>query len=215
MDDMRAIEEKMQIVAHGETLAPSSVEDNQAPVSVALEATAASIVEKAQEKINSDKIVDKHAKALARNADARIANEIEKQNVANEKAKAKNASDRKEIANALFKLKQEGKRLKSEQKHLSKMQKSAQKAEKKHNYWESHKDTLEQYKMHEGSSIVACTILLFLDGVKCFFIGLSKVSEALVKAIRVFLVFAIIFAVLMLVPITRQWFLTLLGFIKK
>lgn len=216
MDDMNEIERKMQ---EDKMLANTIQNDgelaNVAPVSIALENTAATIVEKAQEKINSERLVDKHAKALAKNADERIANEIERQNVINERTKATNTTERKAIANELYRIKQEGIRLKKEQIHLSKMQKAQQKAEKSHAYWEAHKNTLEQYKMHEGSNKFACDILLWLDGVKCFFNGLSKVSDALIKALKYVLIFGGAFAVLMAIPVTREWLLGLLGFIKK
>jgi len=211
MDSINNIEER--ILSEGQKSEVSKVAN--APVSVALENTAATIVEKAQERINSDRLVDKHAKALAKNADDRIANEIERQNVINERTKATNTTERKAIANQLYRIKQEGIRLKKEQEHLSKMQKALQKTEKTHAYWEAHKNTLEQYKMHEGSNRVACNILLWLDGIKCFFNGLSKVSDALIKALKYVLIFGGIFAVLMIIPATREWLLSILGFIKK
>ena len=94
------------------------------------------------------------------------------------------------------------------------MQKAKHRAEVEKFFWEAHKETLLQYGMHEGSPRYAFEILLWLDGVKGFFNGLSKVSTALIKALRWVLIFGGIFAILMVIPITRNWVLTLLGFIK-
>lgn len=188
--------------------------DISAPVTVALDKTVESIVTKAQERINSEEITDKHARALAENADARIANEIDRQNVENERRAADNEISRKELSNTLFRIKQESKRLREEQRHLAAMQKQAHKAEKKKAYWEAHKASLEQYGMHEGSSRLACNILLFLDGVKGFFLALAKVSDALVKALKWILIILLITGVIMAIPVTRNWILNLLGFIK-
>ena len=224
MDNMNEIESKMQSMEQGEVLAPIPVENtvpapvtdphDHAPVDVALDATAATIVTRAQERINSDRIVDKHAKALAKNADARIKNEIERQNVENERKAANNEIDRKTLANALYKIKQESKRLKKEQAHLTAMQKQTHRQQRSAAYWEEHKETLEQYGMKQGSSRVACEILLWLDGVKSFFNGLSKVSDAIVKALKWILIIGGSFAVLMIIPATRNWLLSLLGFVK-
>lgn len=211
MDDMQQIEQKIQEAKERNN--EVQVIEN-APVSVALENTAATIVEKAQERINSERLVDKHAKALAKNADDRIANEIERQNVINEKQKANNKAEKKAIETELYKIKQEKKRLKKEQEHLTDMQEQQQKTEKIHNFWETHKATLEQYKMHEGSNRLACKILLWLDGIKCFFNGLSKLSDALMKALKYVFIFGGILAILMIVPVTRNWLLNLLGFVK-
>lgn len=171
-------------------------------------------MDKARERVNDPKSIDKHAKDLADIANEMIENQLDEQRLANEKAAADNKVTRKNIANALYKARQEGIRLKKDAKHLSKMQKAKHRAEVEKFFWEAHKETLLQYGMHEGSPRYACEILLWLDGVKGFFNGLSKVSTALIKALRWVLIFGGIFAVLMVIPITRNWVLTLLGFIK-
>ena len=214
MDDMQEIEKKMQeIQVREEAPAPSPV-PSDTHVSVALETAAQTIVHRAQERINNERIIDKHARALAKNADDRIANEIDRQNVENERKRADNKIDRKELANKLYQIKEESKRLKKEQRHLSKMQRQEHKIAKLHAYWEAHGETLEQYKMHEGSSLIACNILLWLDGVKSFFLGLSKVSDALVKALKYILIAGAVAGILFAIPVTRNWLLTLLGFTK-
>ena len=129
-----------------------------------------------------------------------------------EKAASKNKVERENIANALYKAKQDGIRLRKEAKHESKMQKARHKSEKKKAYWVAHEGVLKEYGMREGSNIIACEILLFLDGVKCFFNGLSKVSTAIIKAFKFVLIFGGIFALLMVIPATRDWILSLLGF---
>ena len=226
MDDIREIENRMReasseasgdlppspiIPAETESATAQVVES--APVSVALDRAALAIVKQAEERVVNQKSIDRHAKALEKNANDRISNEIDRQSVENERRKADNEIDRKELANKLYRIKEESKRLKAEQKHLSEMQKQEQEAEKKRAYWEAHKAVLEQYGMHEGSSRISCAILLFLDGIKCFFLGLAKVSDALVKAIKWILIVGAIVGILMAIPVTRIWILTLLGFL--
>lgn len=214
MDDMKEIENKMQIMAQGGDDSPAPLPAQVHSV-LELDETVASIVKKTKERVNEDKYVDKRADDLAKVADKHLKNEIEIRNVQEARREAKNKTDRKEIANALYRLKEESKRIKKEQRHLSEMQKARHKQEKIHAFWETHKDTLELYKMREGSSRVACTILLWLDGVKCFFVGLSKVSDALVKALKYVLIFVAVFGAVMAIPVTRNWLLTILGFIKN
>lgn len=217
MDDMKDIENKMQIMAQGEENRPAPLPAQEPAVAsvLGLDETVANIVKKTKERVNEDKYVDKRADDLAKVADKHLRNEIEIRNVQEAKREAKNKTDRKEIANELYRLKEESKRLKKEQRHLSEMQRARHKQEKIHAYWEAHKDTLELYKMREGSSRVACSILLWLDGVKSFFIGISKVSDALVKALKYVLIFVAVFGAVMAIPVTRNWLLTILGFIKK
>lgn len=226
MDDISEIENRMREASSegvaDESSSPPIIptaaavmaeESTPAPVSVALDKAALAIVKQAEERVVNQRSVNRHAKALEKNANDRISNEIDRQSVENERRKADNEIDRKELANKLYRIKEESKRLKAEQKHLSEMQKQEQAAEKKRAYWESHKAVLEQYGMHEGSSRISCAILLFLDGIKCFFLGLAKVSDALVKAIKWILIIGVIVGILMAIPVTRTWILTLLGFV--
>lgn len=217
MDDMKEIENKMQIMAQGGDDRPAPLPAQTSVVStvLGLDETVANIVKKTKERVNEDKYVDKRAEDLAKVADKHLKNEIEIRNVQEARREAKNKTDRKEIANTLLTLKEKSKRLKKEERHLSEMQKARHKREKIHEYWEAHKETLELYKMREGSSRFACSILLWLDGVKSFFIGISKVSDALVKALKYVLISAAVFGAVMAIPVTRNWLLTILGFIKK
>ena len=229
MDDMREIENKMQMMEQAEeNAAPlpvesakqdvvEQVEQKEAGVSLAapavMEAAKASMDE-ASNLVNDKKKVKKRAKDLADIADDMIENQLDTERLKNEKAASKNKVERAQIANALYEAQQEGVRLRKEAKHQSEMQKARHDAEKKKAYWETHKAVLEQYGMHEGSNVISCEILLFLDGVKAFFLGLAKVSDALVKALKWILIIALVIGGVMIVPVTRKWILTLLGFIN-
>lgn len=210
MDDIRDIEQKMH--AAQEIVPASTSATVSTPVDNALQGSVEKIVTEAQKKVGDQKIIDKNAKALADVAQERLTNEIERQRVENKRNEATNKVDKKEIANELYKIKQESKRLKKEQKHLSAMQAQEHKSARAEAYWSEHKDTLVQYGMKQGSSRLACNILLWLDGVKSFFTGLSKVSDAIVKALKWVLIVGGVFAVLMIVPVTRNWLLDLLGY---
>lgn len=181
----------------------------------ALNDTKKSIVDQAIPLINDDKVIKKHAKKLSENADKGIAVELKSQELEIKKKDASNKITKKEIANKLYILKQEGKRIKKQQKHLKKQQKEEFKRENNETYWNNHCDTLTEYKMHKGSNRIFCTILLLLDGLKGFFNGLNKVSNALVKALKWILIIGGIITVLMSIPVTRNWLLGILGFIAK
>ena len=196
------------------SLSASPLSDSDNVVGNAIYETKRNIVDKAMPKINDEKIVEKHAKKLAENADESIRVELEQQQLEIAKGDAKNKVTRKEIANQLFVLKQEAIRLKKEQKHLNKLQKEEQIKESDRVYWANHGTTLEGYKMHEGSNRTFCNVLLWLDGVKGFFLGLGKVSTALISALKYVLIVGAILIVLLIIPVSREWLLNLLGFIK-
>lgn len=211
MDDLNTIERRMQ-AAQVTTPPPATV---STPVADALQGSVEKIVTEAQKKVGDKKTIDKNAKALADVAQERLTNEIDRQRVENARKAADNKIDRKTLANELYKIKQESKRLKKEQRHLSAMQKQRHEQDRSAAYWGEHSETLLQYGMKQGSSRIACNILLWLDGVKSFFTGLGKVSDAIVKALKWVLIIGGVVAVLMIVPVTRNWLLELLGFIKK
>lgn len=229
MDDMREIENRMQEMERKkeQVTAPLPVEQKESraessavaenEVSLAapavMEAAKASMDE-ARGLVTDKKKVSKRAKDLANIADDMIENQLDTERLKNEKAASKNKVERAQIANALYEAKQNGIRLRKEAKHQSKMQKERHKAERKKAYWQAHEETLKQYGLREGSSKVACEIIRFLDGVKGFFNGLSKVSDAIIKALKYILIIGGITAVLMIIPVTRNWILNLLGFIK-
>lgn len=229
MDDMREIESRMQEMERTEeqVSAPLPVEQDEAradspavvenDVSLAapavMEAAKASMVE-ARGLVNEKKKVTRRAKDLADIADDMIENQLDTERLKNEKAASKNKVERAQIANDLYEAQQTGVRLRKEAKHQSEMQKARHKAERKKAYWEANEETLKQYGMREGSSRVACEIIRWLDGVKAFFTGIGKVSDALVKALKWILIVGLVIGGLMIVPVTRNWILTLLGFIN-
>lgn len=184
-------------------------------VASALDETKKNIVDKAMPKINDKRLVDKHAKKLAENADEAIKTELETQELEIKKKDTSNKITRKEIANKLYVLKQEGKRIKKEQKHLNKQQKEEHKRANNNTYWENHGTTLEQYGLHKGSNRLFCTILLWLDGIKGFLNGIDKVSNALLKALKYVLFIGLLIGILMIIPVTREWLLKILGFVKS
>lgn len=228
MDDMRDIENRMQEMERTEEVAAPlpvvegvtqdvAVQEEDNDVSLASPAVmnaARKAMEIASGRVGDEKKVEKYADEIEDIADGMLKNQLDTERLKTEKAASKNKVERENIANALYKAKQEGIRLRKEAKHESKMQKARHKAENKKAYWEAHESTLKEYGMHEGSNIISCEILLFLDGVKAFFLGLAKVSDALVKALKWILIIGLIVGVLMLVPITRNWILPLLGFIN-
>ena len=97
----------------------------------ALNDTKKSIVDQAIPLINDDKVIKKHAKKLSENADKGIEVELETQELEIKKKDASNKVTRKEIANKLYILRQEAKRIK-------KQQKEEHKKENNEAYWNNH-----------------------------------------------------------------------------
>lgn len=180
----------------------------------ALNDTKKSIVDQAIPLINDDKVIKKHAKKLSENADKGIAVELETQELEIKKKDASNKVTKKEIANQLYILRQEAKRIRKQQRHLKQQQKEEHKKENNEAFWNNHGATLSEYKMHQGSNRLFCIILLWLDGLKGFLNGLDKVSNALVKALKWIIIVGLIIGLLMSFPATRNWLLGILGFIK-
>lgn len=192
----------------------ANISENNNFVDVALDDVRDKIINNAKTQINDEHLIDKHSKKLAENADKSIEVELDRQNLQIQKNDADNKVTKKEIENRLYELKQEAIRIKKHQKHLNKLQKQEHRKEKSHIYWETYKDTLTLYKMREGSNRFFCNVLICLDGIKGFFNGLSAVSTALVKSLKWLLLLGIGLGVIMAIPVSRNWFLTLLGFIK-
>lgn len=208
--------EKQLIKAETAPQEVATVEEQAKDITVvALEDTKKNIVEKALPIINDEKIVKKHAKKLAENADAGIKVELETQELEIKKKHASNRVTRKEIANKLYILKQEAKRIKKEQAHLNAQQKEEHRMKNEEIYWQNHGETLAEYKMRKGSNRLFCNVLLWLDGIKGFLTGLGKVSTALIGALKWILIVGSILVVLLVIPVTREWLLNLLGFIKN
>ena len=218
MDDMQTIEQKMKEAEQKDVDSapvPAVVEEKSLELAApAVLKAAKAAMDKAEGLVNDPKSIDKHAKDLSDIAHDMIENQLETEHLKNARAASENKVARKQIENDLYEAKQKGIRLRKEAKHESKLQRARHKEEIKAEYWAAHKDTLTQYGLHEGSSRVACEILLWLDGVKGFFNGLSKVSDAIVKALKWILIAGGVIAALMIIPATRNWLLALLGFIK-
>ncbi len=169
------------------------------------------ILGKATEKINDEKIIDKHAESLKNIADKALEVEAEQASLTVQEQEADNKVRKQEIRNKLIVLKAEAERLKREQKQLDKEQKADHKARNKAAKWEIYKDKLE--KMHY--TYVPCAfvlaMLLFFDGIRSFFDGLGTVSTAIVKAFKWVLLIGAILIVLFAIPVTREWLTNLLS----
>lgn len=190
------------------------VEINQEPlnpikyfdeVSNAITQVEGRIVEKAVDKVNDEKIIEKHSKKLAEISDKAIEAETEKQELIVESKKADNKVQRQEIKNRLIELKTESIRLKQEQKQVLKEQKLDHKKRDKDAKWEMYKGKLQKMKYDYVPNVFVLKMLLFFDGLKSFFDGLGAVSTAIVKALKWVIIIALISFALLVVPVTREW----------
>lgn len=167
------------------------------------------ILERAQKKISSEKIVDKHAENLKKVADKALEVDAERASLTVQEQEADNKVRKQEIRNKLIVLKVEAKRLEKEQEQLNREQKADHKARNKAAKWELYKDKLEKMHYSYVPNIFVLSMLLFFDGVRSFFDGLGTVSTAIVKACKwVFLIGAILI-VLFSIPVTREWLINL------
>lgn len=169
------------------------------------------ILERAQKKISSEKIVDKHAENLKKVADKALEVDAERASLTVQEQEADNKVRKQEIRNKLIVLKAEAKRLEKEQKQLNREQKADHKARNKQAKWELYKDKLEKMHYSYVPNIFVLSMLLFFDGVRSFFDGLGTVSTAIVKALKWVLLFGAIFIVLFSIPVTRDWLTNLLS----
>lgn len=169
------------------------------------------ILERAQKKISSEKIVDKHAENLKRVADKALEVDAERASLTVQEQEADNKVRKQEIRNKLIVLKAEAKRLEKEQKQFNREQKADHKARNKQAKWELYKDKLEKMHYSYVPNVFVLSMLLFFDGVRSFFDGLGTVSTAIVKALKWVLLFGAIFVVLFSIPVTRDWLTNLLS----
>lgn len=170
-----------------------------------------SILKKAEEKINSEKIIDKHAEEIAKIKDKQISVDTQRASIKVEKEAVDNKVEKQEIDNKLIVLNAESRRLKREQKQLDKEQKAQHKIRSKNVKWEVYKDKLTKMNYSYVPNAFILGMLLFFDGLKSFFDGLGAVSTAIVKAFKWVLIIGIIVAVLFIVPVTRNWIIDLLS----
>ena len=172
------------------------------------------IVEKAVEKINDDNIIKKHSDTIAKISDRALEVEAEKQRLVVEAVNADNKVVEQEIKNRLIVLNAEAIRLKAEQKQLDKEQKAEHKARNKDAKWKIYGAKLTKLKYDYVPCSFVLAMLLFFDGVKAFFDGIGAVSTSLMKAIKWVVIIVLIIGVLLSVPLTREWILTILKFKK-
>lgn len=165
---------------------------------------------KAKGKINSEKILDKHADSLAKITDRAMQVDAERVSLTVEKQDADNKVTKQEIRNKLIVLNAEASRLEKEQKQLNKEQKADHKARNKQARWELYKDKLEKMNYTYVPNIFILSMLLFFDGVRSFFDGLGTVSTAIVKCFKWVIILGLILIVLFSIPVTREWLLNLL-----
>lgn len=169
------------------------------------------ILERAQKKISSEKIVDKHAESLKKVADDALRVQAEQASLTVQEQEADNKVRKQEIRNKLIVLKAEAKRLKKEQEQLNKEQKAEHKARNKQAKWELYKDKLQKMGYSYVPNVFILSMLLFFDGIKSFFNGVEAVSTAAVKALKWVLLIGAIMIALFAIPVTRDWLINLLS----
>lgn len=170
------------------------------------------ILSGAKKRLDNEKTKEKHSKKLANVADEAIEAEIEIERLKVEQQKASNVIEKKRIKNEMFILRQEHRRAKKEQQELNAMQKIEHRQSRKQKKWETYGRSLEQLGYDYVPNPIVLAIVLFLVGTKAFFNGLSKMGDAMVKALKWVFIAGAIFVVIMAVPVAREWFLTLLGY---
>lgn len=172
------------------------------------------IVERAVEKVQAEKIIDKHSDRLAEISDKAIEAETETQELYVEEKKADNKVKRQEIKNKLIELKTEAIRLSREQKQILKEQKQDHKKRNADAKWALYKGKLEKMGYSYVPNRIVLGMLLFFDGMQSFFNGIGAVSTSILKALKWIIGIGLILGVLMIVPLTRDYILRLLDFVK-
>lgn len=168
------------------------------------------ILDKADEKINDEKVIDKHAEQIAKIKERKLEVDTEKASITVDRQAAENKVKKQEINNKLIVLNAEARRLQREQKQLDKEQKADHKKRNKNLKWEIYKDKLEKMHYSYVPNVFILSMLLFFDGLKSFFDGLGSVSTAIVKCFKWVIFLGIIIAILFIIPVTRNWLLNLI-----
>ena len=171
------------------------------------------ILEKAEQKINQEKIIDKHSTKLSKVADDLMKVETEKAAIEVQKKDATNKAEKQEIKNRLIVLKSEAKRLRKTEKHKNKMQKITIKAERKQKHWEKLESTLKPLGYNYVPNPLALHILLMLVGIKAFINGIRTVGDAIFKCFKWVMFLCLVSIIVLIIPVTRTWILELLGFL--
>jgi hypothetical protein len=216
-EDLQELEEMIQARKKAETAVVEAPAAPVASVSIsdvggAIGDAKQKIIQKAAEKIQDEKLIEKHSDNIARISDLALEVEAEKQRLIVEEVNADNKVVAQEIKNRLIVLKAEAKRLEKEQKQLDKDQKAEHERRNKDAKWELYGDKLKKMKYDYVPCLFVLAMLLFFDGVKSFFDGLGAVSTAIAKALKWVLIGVLIIAVIMIIPVTREWLLSLLQF---
>lgn len=193
------------------SLVEKSIESNILSVDTVVENVQQKVLGLAKEKINSEKILDKHAENIAKITDKAMEVDAERVSLTVEQQDADNKVTKQEIKNKLIVLKAEAIRLEKEQKQLNKEQKADHKRRNKEARWELYKNKLEKMNYSYVPNIFILSMLLFFDGVRSFFDGLGTVSTAIVKAFKWVILIGIVLIVLFSIPVTREWLINLLG----
>lgn len=169
------------------------------------------VLRRAQDKINSEKILEKHASKIAKITDKAMEVDAERAALNVQQQDAENKVEKQEIKNRLIVLKAEAKRLKKEQRQQNIEQKADHKARNKAAKWEQYKDKLTKMNYTYVPNAFILSMLLFFDGLKSFFDGLGTLSTAIVKALKWVLLIGVILIVLFSIPVTREWIINLLS----
>lgn len=227
MDEIRAIaEEERKAEQHNEPIVEQveekPVENDNLPqvneqhnglqVAEAVDTIKGGIVSKAVDKVNDEKTIDKFSTQLSEVGKESIEADIEKERLGVEEKKASNKVHKQEIKNKLLELATEKKRLKAEQKQILKEQKADHKKRNKDAKWELYKEKLGKMGYTYVPNPFVLAMLLMFDGIVSFFDGVAKTSTAIVKALKWLIFIGLIIVILMVIPLTREWFLSLLKF---
>lgn len=168
------------------------------------------VLRRAHNKINADKIIEKHASKIAKITDKQMSVDMERAALDVQQKDADNKVDKQEIKNRLIVLRAEAKRIRREQRQKNIEQKADHKARNKSAKWDMYKDKLQRMKYDYVPNPIILSMLLFFDGAKSFFDGLGALSTAIVKALKWVLLIGAILIVLFAIPATREWITNLL-----
>ena len=164
-------------------------------------------------KVDNAKSIDKHAGELAKVANDAIRADIKKENLKVERTKAENKGEKQKIKNELIALKTEAKRLKREHKQILKEQKLEHQKRDREALWATYEKKLTKIGYSYVPNKFLLKMLLLIDGIVSWFEGVGRISTAIMKALKWVFIISIIAIVLMIIPATREWLLSLLGFI--
>lgn len=170
------------------------------------------IVKGAKDILNQKKGIKKHSKTIADIANEGLKAEEQIERLKVEEINADNRVRKQEIKNRLIVLKAEAKRLKKEQKQLNKDQKAQHKKRNADAKWEVYGEKLTKMKYDYVPNPFVLKMLLMFDGIVSFFNGVGATSTAIMKALKWVLLIIAIIAVLMIIPVSREWLLGILKF---